>query len=150
MRVLITGAAGFLGSHLCDRFLAEGHSVIGLDNFIPGHPDNIAHLNGNARFDAGRIVPEGRQDAFVVDARVAHRDAVIVFRTNGGGPGRLRVDVERAGKTVESREVGYPERPAERWSEVRVGVEDVGGGDRLVTYAVSSAFTSFHVWLLRE
>jgi dTDP-glucose 4,6-dehydratase len=44
MRVLITGAAGFLGSHLCDRFLAEGHEVIGMDNFITGHPDNIAHL----------------------------------------------------------------------------------------------------------
>jgi dTDP-glucose 4,6-dehydratase len=44
MRVLITGAAGFLGSHLCDRYLAEGHEVIGMDNFITGHPDNIAHL----------------------------------------------------------------------------------------------------------
>ena len=50
MRVLITGAAGFLGSHLCDRFLAEGHSVVGLDNFITGHADNIAHLNGHDRF----------------------------------------------------------------------------------------------------
>ena len=50
MRVLITGAAGFLGSHLCDRFLAEGHDVIGLDNFITGHPENIAHLVGNDRF----------------------------------------------------------------------------------------------------
>ncbi|MDQ2668891.1 MAG: GDP-mannose 4,6-dehydratase, partial [Gemmatimonadota bacterium] len=51
MRVLVTGAAGFLGSHLCDRFLAEGHSVIGLDNFVTGHPDNIAHLNGNQQFE---------------------------------------------------------------------------------------------------
>ena len=51
MRVLITGAAGFLGSHLADRFLADGHSVIGLDNFITGHPDNIAHLVGNQRFE---------------------------------------------------------------------------------------------------
>jgi dTDP-glucose 4,6-dehydratase len=50
MRILITGAAGFLGSHLVDRFLADGHSVIGLDNFITGHPDNIAHLMGNDRF----------------------------------------------------------------------------------------------------
>ena len=38
MRVLITGAAGFLGSHLCDRFLADGHEVVGLDNFITGQP----------------------------------------------------------------------------------------------------------------
>ena len=51
MRVLITGAAGFLGSHLCDRFLAEGHSVVGLDNFVTGHPDNIAHLMGDSRFE---------------------------------------------------------------------------------------------------
>ena len=50
MRVLITGAAGFLGSHLCDRFLTEGHDVVGLDNFVTGHPDNIAHLMGNDRF----------------------------------------------------------------------------------------------------
>lgn len=50
MRILITGAAGFLGSHLCDRLLADGHEVIGMDNFITGSPDNIAHLAGNERF----------------------------------------------------------------------------------------------------
>ena len=50
MRILITGAAGFLGSHLCDRFLAQGHDVIGMDNFVTGSPDNIAHLIGNPSF----------------------------------------------------------------------------------------------------
>ena len=50
MRLLITGAAGFLGSHLCDRFLAEGHEVIGIDNLITGNTRNIAHLAGNPRF----------------------------------------------------------------------------------------------------
>ncbi|MFQ3568066.1 MAG: UDP-glucuronic acid decarboxylase family protein [Aggregatilineales bacterium] len=50
MRVLITGAAGFLGSHLCDRFLAEGHEVIGIDNLITGNTRNIAHLAGNRHF----------------------------------------------------------------------------------------------------
>ena len=50
MRVLITGAAGFLGSHLTDRFLAEGHEVVGIDNLITGTPNNIAHLMGNAKF----------------------------------------------------------------------------------------------------
>lgn len=50
MRILITGAAGFLGSHLCDRFLRDGHTVVGLDNFLTGHPDNIAHLIGHERF----------------------------------------------------------------------------------------------------
>jgi dTDP-glucose 4,6-dehydratase len=54
MRILITGAAGFLGSHLCDRLLAEDHEVIGLDNFITGNPQNIAHLMGNEKFSFQR------------------------------------------------------------------------------------------------
>jgi dTDP-glucose 4,6-dehydratase len=51
MRVLITGAGGFLGSHLADRFLAEGYSVVGVDNFLTGSPDNVAHLVGNPNFE---------------------------------------------------------------------------------------------------
>jgi dTDP-glucose 4,6-dehydratase len=50
MRILLTGAAGFIGSHLCDRLLADGHEVIGLDNFVTGSKDNLAHLAGNPRF----------------------------------------------------------------------------------------------------
>ncbi|MFN4319639.1 MAG: UDP-glucuronic acid decarboxylase family protein [Aquificaceae bacterium] len=50
MRVLITGAAGFIGSHLCERFLKEDFYVIGMDNFLTGSPDNIAHLFENNRF----------------------------------------------------------------------------------------------------
>jgi len=50
MHIMITGAAGFLGSHLCDRLLGEGHEVTGLDNFITGNPENIAHLMGNEKF----------------------------------------------------------------------------------------------------
>lgn len=49
-RVLITGGAGFLGSHLCDRFINEGDEVICMDNLITGDPDNIAHLIGNKKF----------------------------------------------------------------------------------------------------
>jgi len=50
MRILITGAAGFLGSHLCDKLIAEKHEVVGLDNFITGSRENIAHLMGNENF----------------------------------------------------------------------------------------------------
>jgi len=49
-KVLITGAAGFLGSHLCDRFIAEGYTVIGMDNFITGDASNIAHLKKHPNF----------------------------------------------------------------------------------------------------
>ena len=51
MRVLITGSAGFLGSHLSDRFIEEGHQVVGMDNLITGSMDNIAHLIGHPRFE---------------------------------------------------------------------------------------------------
>lgn len=50
MRILISGAAGFLGSHLCERLLNEGHNVIGMDNFITGNPENLAHLANNQNF----------------------------------------------------------------------------------------------------
>jgi len=50
MRALITGGAGFLGSHLCDRLLAEGLEVICMDNLLTGSTDNIAHLAGHSRF----------------------------------------------------------------------------------------------------
>jgi len=47
---VVTGGAGFLGSHLTDRLLAEGHRVIGIDNFITGSPANVEHLSGNANY----------------------------------------------------------------------------------------------------
>jgi dTDP-glucose 4,6-dehydratase len=50
MHILVTGAAGFLGSHLTDRLLAAGHSVVGVDNLSTGDLDNLAHLNNEARF----------------------------------------------------------------------------------------------------
>ncbi len=54
MRVLVTGGAGFLGSHLCDALLADSHSVICVDNLLTGNLDNIAHLRNEARFEFER------------------------------------------------------------------------------------------------
>jgi dTDP-glucose 4,6-dehydratase len=50
MRILISGAAGFLGSHLTDLLLAQGHEVVGVDNLITGKPENIQHLEGEPRY----------------------------------------------------------------------------------------------------
>jgi nucleoside-diphosphate-sugar epimerase len=50
-RVLVTGGAGFLGSHLCERLRAEGQDVLCVDNFFTGTKDNIAHLLGNPHFE---------------------------------------------------------------------------------------------------
>lgn len=69
MRILITGGAGFIGSHLCDRLLAEGHQVIAMDNLITGSTRNIEHLAGNENFGFIKhdvteyIYVEGRLDA---------------------------------------------------------------------------------------
>jgi UDP-glucuronate decarboxylase len=51
MRILVTGGAGFIGSHLCDRLLSEGHEVLSLDNFFTGRRENIFHLLENRRFE---------------------------------------------------------------------------------------------------
>ena len=50
MNVLITGAAGFIGSHLCDKFIGEGHRVTGIDNYLTGSPENLEHLRNETRF----------------------------------------------------------------------------------------------------
>ena len=50
MRIVVAGAAGFIGSHLCDRLLAEGHSVLAVDNFITGAEENLAHLRAHGAF----------------------------------------------------------------------------------------------------
>ncbi len=69
MRILITGAAGFLGSHLCDRLIKEGHKVVGMDNFVTGRIENLAHLGGNQQFEfiqhdvANFIFVPGKLDA---------------------------------------------------------------------------------------
>ena len=72
-RVLITGGAGFIGSHLCERFLKEGDEVICMDNFITGSPDNIAHLFTNKNFP---FIPQDGTTFIYVKGPV---DAILHF-----------------------------------------------------------------------
>ncbi len=73
MRVLITGGAGFLGSHLCDRLLAEGHKVIAMDNLITGDIKNIVHLAGNENF---RFIKHDVTEYIYIDGEL---DAILHF-----------------------------------------------------------------------
>jgi UDP-glucuronate decarboxylase len=65
MRVLVTGGAGFLGSHLCDRLLGEGHEVVALDDFSTGSPANVAHLAAHRRF---RLIEHDVRQPYQVEA----------------------------------------------------------------------------------
>ena len=73
MRILITGGAGFVGSHLCDRFLADGDSVIAMDNLITGSTRNIQHLIGRADF---RFVKHNVSEYIYIDGPL---DVVLHF-----------------------------------------------------------------------
>ena len=82
VRTLITGGAGFIGSHLCDRFLAEGHEVVAVDNFITGTPENIAHLLGNPKF---KLIGHDISHPLKVHGQARQRPAL----RQPGQPGRL-------------------------------------------------------------
>lgn len=67
MRYAISGAAGFIGSHLCDRLINEGHEIVALDNLITGHRENVAHLLGNSRF---QFVEQDVSKAFTLTGEI--------------------------------------------------------------------------------
>jgi dTDP-glucose 4,6-dehydratase len=98
MRILLTGAAGFLGSHLCDRFLFEGHEVVGMDNFVTGNRENLVHLIKNKNFSFSRhditepISVRGKLDAVLHFASPASPNTTSPF-----GYPNLPVETLKAG-----------------------------------------------------
>lgn len=88
MRVLITGAAGFLGSHLADRFLAEGYDVVGVDNFVTGSQDNLAHLERDRRF---RLIEHDISRPLAVDGEL---DGVLHLASPASPPDYLDLPIQ--------------------------------------------------------
>jgi dTDP-glucose 4,6-dehydratase len=86
--VVITGGAGFLGSHLCDRMLAEGLNVICIDNLLTGNPDNIAHLIGNENF---KFIKHDVTDYIYVPGRV---DYILHFASPASPIDYLKLPIQ--------------------------------------------------------
>ena len=87
-RVVVTGGAGFLGSHLCERLLADGTEVVALDSFLTGTPENVAHLAGDDRF---RLVRADITDYVHVPGPV---DAVLHFASPASPIDYLQLPIE--------------------------------------------------------
>jgi dTDP-glucose 4,6-dehydratase len=87
-RILITGAAGFLGSHLTDRFLREGYEVIGMDNLLTGSMDNIAHLNGVKEFT---FFNQNVSESVSVDGPL---DYILHFASPASPPDYMRLPID--------------------------------------------------------
>ncbi len=87
-RVLITGGAGFLGSHLCDKFVNNGDEVICMDNFITGSPDNIAHLFGNKNF---KLIEHNVTEYIYVDGPV---DYILHFASPASPIDYLKLPIQ--------------------------------------------------------
>jgi dTDP-glucose 4,6-dehydratase len=87
-RIVITGGAGFLGSHLCDRLLAEGAEVVCVDNFVTGRKDNVQHLLDDPSFS---VLDADLTEGLEVDGPV---DAVLHFASPASPPDYLRLPIE--------------------------------------------------------
>lgn len=96
MRIVVSGAAGFIGSHMCDRLLAEGHTVVALDNFLTGSPRNLQHLKDTERF---RFVEQDITRPFEIEGTV---DAVV----NMASPASPKDYLEHPIETLEVGSIG--------------------------------------------
>jgi dTDP-glucose 4,6-dehydratase len=90
MRAVVTGGAGFLGSHLCDRLLAEGWDVLAVDNFITGAAENVGHLAGNAKFKL-QNEDVSKNGALQIDGEVGY---VLHFASPASPPDYLKHPIE--------------------------------------------------------
>jgi dTDP-glucose 4,6-dehydratase len=111
VRVVVTGGAGFLGSHLCERLLARGDSVVCLDNFITGSPHNVAHLADNGDF---RLVQVDVTDYINVEGDV---DMVLHFASPASPVDYLKLPIEtlKVGSIGTQHALGLAKRTGARF-----------------------------------
>ncbi|MBI4342976.1 MAG: SDR family oxidoreductase [Candidatus Omnitrophica bacterium] len=88
MRVLVTGGAGFIGSHLCDRFLRDGHEVVCVDNFLTGSRTNIAHLRAQSAF---RLIEHDISKPLTLDGAI---DAILHFASPASPIDYLKLPIQ--------------------------------------------------------
>ena len=91
MRILVTGAAGFLGSHLTDRLLRDGHSVLGVDNLSTGHAENLSHLDAEPRF---RFLQWDICESFPADFDPGRVDYIFNLASPASPPEYMRLAIE--------------------------------------------------------
>ena len=163
MRVLITGGAGFLGSHLCDLFLANGHQVIAMDNLITGSTDNIAHLVGRDDFTflkhdvTNHIYLEGDLDAVLHFASPASPVDYLEFPIQTlkvgslGTHNALGLAMEKSAKFLlasTSEVYGDPQQHPQQesyWGHVNpIGVRGVYDEAKRFSEAMTMAYHRFH------
>jgi len=96
LRIVVSGVAGFIGSHMCDRLLAEGHTLVGLDNFLTGSRHNLEHLEGESRFS---FVEQDITRPFAIEGAV---DAVV----NMASPASPKDYLEHPIQTLEVGSMG--------------------------------------------
>jgi UDP-glucose 4-epimerase len=99
MRILITGGAGFIGSHLADRLIARGDEVVVLDDFSSGSPDNVAHLLGNPGFEC---ITGSAAEHDTVAPLVRRTDAIVHLAAAVG----VRLILEKPVHTIENNLFG--------------------------------------------
>ncbi len=109
----------------------------------------LALADGTPRFDAGRIVPQGRDERFRIPSGIVPGPATLHLRTDGGPPQTIRVVIQRGGQPRIAAEKAIAERPADRWTDVAIPLDDVAGGDEVQILSVIGALRDFHVWLIR-
>jgi hypothetical protein len=120
--------------------------------------DALGRAAARLRFDAGRIVPEGRGEVFTVATSVPRGPVELAIRTDEGGEVHLRIEVARAETPISTSEITVPARgPSPRgagspgqWFEVKTSLPDVAGGDRIRILAARGFWRSFRIWLLRR